>query len=46
MSYVFFYIRYELKLLRNIYTIEELETSRELASLDPYYEVFDRFLTK
>ena len=45
MSYADFYIRYEHKFLRNIYTKEELETSKELATLESYYEVFDRFLT-
>ena len=45
MSYTDFYISYERKFLRNIYSKEELETSKELRSLDPYYEVFDRFLT-
>ena len=45
ISYADFYIRYEHKFLKNIYTKEELETSRELASLQSYHEVFDRFLT-
>ena len=45
MSYTDFYIRYEHKFLINIYSNEELETSKELKSLEPYYEVFDRFLT-
>ena len=44
MSYTDFYIRYEHKFLRNIYSKEELETSKELKSLKCYYEVFDRFL--
>ena len=42
MSYTDFYIRYENKYLINIYS---KETSEELKSLEPYYEVFDRFLT-
>ena len=45
MSYTDFYISYEHKFLRNIYSKEELETSKELRSLEPYYEVFDTFLT-
>ena len=36
MSYVDFHIRYEHKFLRNIYTKEELETSKELATLESY----------
>ena len=31
--------------MRNIYSKEELETSKELKSLESCYEVFDRFLT-
>ena len=31
--------------MRNIYSKKELETSKELKSLESYYEVFDRFLT-
>ena len=31
--------------MRNIYLKEELETSKELKSLESCYEVFDRFLT-
>ena len=45
MSYTDFYIRYEHKFLRNIYSKEELEMSKELKSLGSCYEVFDRFLT-
>ena len=45
MSYTDFYIRYEHKFLRNIYSKEELEMSKELKSLGSYYEVFDRFFT-
>ena len=45
MSYTDFYIRYEHKFLRNIYSKGELEMSKELKSLGSYYEVFDRFLT-
>ena len=33
MSFADFYIRYEHKFLRNIYSKEELETSKELKSL-------------
>lgn len=40
MNYADFYIRYEHKFLKN-----ELGTSKELKSLEFYYEVFDRFLT-
>ena len=45
MSYADIYIRYEHKFLRNTYTKEELETSRELTTLESYHEVFERFLT-
>ena len=45
MSYTDFYMRYEHKFLRNIFSKEELETLKELKSLESYYEVFDRFLT-
>ena len=45
MSYTDFYIRYEHKFLRNVYSKKELKTSKELKSLESYYEVFDRFLT-
>ena len=45
MSYTDFYTRYEHKFLRDIYSKETLETSKELKSLESYYEVFDRFLT-
>ena len=45
MSYTDFYIRYEYKFLRNAYWKEKLETSKELKSLESYYEVFDKFLT-
>ena len=44
MSYTEFYIRYDYKLLRNIYSKETLETSKKLKRLESYYEVFDRFL--
>ena len=43
VSYADLYIRYEYKFLRNMYTKEELETSKELATLESYYKVFDRF---
>ena len=45
MSYADFYIRYEHRFLRKIYSKEELETSKELKSLEFCYKVFDRFLT-
>ena len=45
MSYTDFYVRYEHEFLRNIYSKEELEMSKELKSLGSCYEVFDRFLT-
>ena len=45
MSYTDFYMRYEHKFLRNIFSKEELETLKELKILESYYEVFDRFLT-
>ena len=45
MNYTDFYIRYEHEFLWNIYWNEELETWKELKSLESYYEVFDRFLT-
>ena len=45
MSCTDFYIRYEYKFLRNAYWKEKLETSKELKSLESYYEVFDKFLT-
>ena len=45
MSYTDFYIIYEHKLLRNMYSKEGLETSKELKSLESHYEVFDRFWT-
>ena len=31
--------------MRNIYSKEQLETSKELKSLESYHEVFDRFFT-
>ena len=31
--------------MKNVYSKEQLETSKELESLQSYYEVFDRFLT-
>ena len=36
MSYTDFYMRYEHKFLRNIFSKEELETSKELKSLESY----------
>ena len=45
MIYTDFYIRYEYKFLRKIYSKKELETSKVLKSLECYYEVFDKFLT-
>ena len=45
ISYTDFYIRYEHNFLRKIYSKEELETSKELKSLESYYEVFDNFFT-
>ena len=43
ISYTDFYIKYERKFLRNMYSKEGLETSKELKRLEPYFEVFDRF---
>ena len=45
MSYADFYIRYEHRFLRKIYSKEELETSKELKSPEFFYKVFDRFVT-
>ena len=45
MIYTDFYIRYGHNFLRKIYSKKELETSKELKSLECYYEVFDKFLT-
>ena len=45
ISYTDFYIKYEHKFLRNMYSKEGLETSKELKRLEPYFEVFDRFWT-
>ena len=43
MSYTDFYIRFEHKFLKNIYTKEELST--HLSTLDNYYKISDKFLT-
>ena len=43
ISYTDFYIKYEHKFLRNMYSKEGLETSKELKRLEPYFEVSDRF---
>ena len=45
MTYTDLYIRYEHMFLRKIYSKEEFETSKELKSLESYYEIFDKFLT-
>ena len=45
MKYAYFYIRFEHKFLRNIYSKEELESSDQWKTLENYYKVFDKFLT-
>ena len=45
MSYTDFYIGFEHKFLRNIYSKEELATSTYLSALENYYKIFDKFLT-
>ena len=45
MSYTELYIRYEDKFLKNTYSKEKLETSKELKSLESYFKAFDKFLT-
>ena len=45
MSYTDFYIRFEHKFLRNLYSREELASSAHLGTLENHYKVFDKFLT-
>ena len=45
MSYTDFYIRFEHKFLRNIYTREKLASATHLITLENYYKIFDKFLT-
>ena len=45
MSYTDFYIRFEHKFLRNIYSREELASSSHLSTLENYHKIFDKFLT-
>ena len=39
MSYGDFFIRYEHKFLRNIYSKEQLKSSREIKTLEEYYNI-------
>ena len=44
MSYGDFYIGYEHKFLRNIFSNEQLATSLEISTLENYYIPYQKFL--
>ena len=44
MTYRDFYIRYEHKFLRNIYTEDQIQTSPQISTLENYYKIFQKFL--
>ena len=44
MSYGDFYIRYEHKFLRNIYSKEQLETTPQIKTFQEYYKIFQKFV--
>ena len=44
MTYGDFYIRYEHKFLRNIYTKDQIQTSPQISTLANYYKTFQNFL--
>ena len=44
MYYGDYIIRYEYKFLRNIYSQEQLNWSRQMKSLDSYYEAFESYI--
>ena len=45
MSYVDYYIRYEHKFLRNIFSNKQLATSPEISTLENYCITYQKFLT-
>ena len=44
MSYSDFFIRFEHKFLRNIYSDEEIEQSPQFCTLENYYETYQKFI--
>ena len=44
MSYGDFFIRFEHKFLRNIYSDEELQQSPQIRTLEKYYETYQKFI--
>ena len=44
MSYGDFYVRYEHKFLRNIYSSEQLESAPQIKTLLEYYKTFQEFI--
>ena len=44
MSFGDFVIRYEHKLLRNIYTNEQIKDSHHIQDLQSYYEIFEEYI--
>ena len=44
MSYGDFFIRFEHKFLRNIYSDEEIQQSPQICTLEKYYETYQKFI--
>ena len=44
MSYGYFFIRYEHKILRNIYSNKEIADSPQIFTLEKYYETYKKFV--
>ena len=44
MPYSDFFIRFEHKFLRNIYSDEELQQSPQIRTLEKYYETYQKFI--
>ena len=44
MTFGDFIIRFELKFLRNIYTIEQIESSNQINNFKIFYEIFNSYI--
>ena len=44
MSYGDFFIRFEYKFLRNIYSDKETQQSPQICTLEKYYETYQKFI--